>query len=84
MSNERILLVGGDKTVFTEVSTKVDALFPKAELVWLKTYTEVKKYFDEDDSAKIIFIAEEPSDYMGLSFLTEINVLSANLPVIFV
>ena len=83
MSSEIILLVGGNKSKFNEVSYKVDALFPSAELVWLRTFMEVKEYFEEGGSAKVIFMGEEPSDYKGTSFLTEINELSDNLPIIF-
>ena len=83
MNSEKILLVGGNKSKYVEVSYKVDALFPDSELVWLRTYMEVKQYFEEGESAKIIFLSEDPSDYSGLSFLMDINELSDNLPIIF-
>lgn len=83
MSSEKILLVGGNRSKFVEVSDKVAALFPTAELVWLRSFIEVKQYFEEGDSAKLVFIGEEPSDYSGPSFLMDINELSDNLPVIF-
>lgn len=83
MSNEIILLVGGSRPLYKEVSEKVEVLFPAAQLVWLRSYLEIEKYFEDGGVAKLIFLGEEPSDYTGPSFLMDINELSENLPIIF-
>lgn len=83
MNRETILLIGGSRPLYKEVFEKVEVLFPDAELVWLRTYSEVEKYFEEGGVAKLVFLGEEPSDYSGQSLLMDINELSENLPIIF-
>lgn len=83
MSSEIILLVGGTRPSYKEVSEKVEILFPAAELIWLRTYSEVQNFFDEGRVAKLVFLGEQPSDYSGASFLMDLNELSKNLPIIF-
>lgn len=83
MSTEKILLIGGNKSLYNGVAEKVEVLFPAAELIWLRSYIEIEEFFNEGGSAKLIFLGEEPTDYKGNSFLMDINELSDNLPVIF-
>ena len=83
MSSEIILLVGGSRPLYKEVSEKVEVLFPTSELVWLRSYSEVEKFFEDGGAAKLVFLGEEPLDYSGPSLLIDLNELSDNLPIIF-
>jgi hypothetical protein len=83
VSAEIILFVGENRNLYKEVSQKVEFLFPTAELIWLRMYSEIKEFFEDGGVAKVIFLGEEPSDYKGTTFLMDLNELSENIPVIF-
>ncbi len=81
--NEIILLVGGKKILYKELSEKVEVLFPAADFIWLQFYAEIEEYFGNGGVAKLIFFGEEPEDYKGSSFLIDLTDLSGNIPIIF-
>lgn len=83
MSNEIILFVGENRTLYKQVSEKVKVIFPASELIWLRLFSEIEEYFGEGGVAKLIFLGEEPSDYKGSSFLIDLNDLSDSIPVVF-